>query len=144
MRSLKMEKIIIFAVLTVFSMVVTGFYFIYKGTDKNRKFARAVLKLNLFVFAPVFVFGLISLVPQMASAAAAPASGNGLGFLAAGLSTGLASLGAGVAVSNVGSAAIGAVSEDPNILGKSMIYLGLAEGIAIYGLIISIMILGRL
>lgn len=48
-----MEKIIIFAVLTVFSMVVTGFYFIYKGTDKNRKFARAVLKLNLFVFAPV-------------------------------------------------------------------------------------------
>ena len=96
-----MEKIIIFAVLTVFSMVVTGFYFIYKGTDANRKFARAFLKLNLFVFAPVFV-------------------------------------------SNVGSAAIGAVSEDPNILGKSMIYLGLAEGIAIYGLIISIMILGRL
>ena len=139
-----MEKIIIFAVLTVFSMVVTGFYFIYKGTDKNRKFARAFMKLNLFVFAPVFVFGLISLVPQMASAAAAPTGGNGLGFLAAGLSTGLASLGAGVAVSNVGSAAIGAVSEDPNILGKSMIYLGLAEGIAIYGLIISIMILGRL
>jgi len=102
------------------------------------------MKLNLFVFAPVFVFGLISLVPQMASAAAAPTGGNGLGFLAAGLSTGLASLGAGVAVSNVGSAAIGAVSEDPNILGKSMIYLGLAEGIAIYGLIISIMILGRL
>ena len=135
-----MEKIIILGVLTVFSMVVSGFYFIYK----NRKFARAFMKLNLFVFAPVFVFGLISLVPQMASAAAAPTGGNGLGFLAAGLSTGLASLGAGVAVSNVGSAAIGAVSEDPNILGKSMIYLGLAEGIAIYGLIISIMILGRL
>lgn len=139
-----MEKIIILGVLTVFSMVVSGFYFIYKGTDKNRKFARAFMKLNLFVFAPVFVFGLISLVPQMASAAAAPTGDNGLGFLAAGLSTGLASLGAGVAVSNVGSAAIGAVSEDPNILGKSMIYLGLAEGIAIYGLIISIMILGRL
>lgn len=139
-----MEKIIILGVLTVFSMVVSGFYFIYKGTDKNRKFGRAFMKLNLFVFAPVFVFGLISLVPQMASAAAAPTGGNGLGFLAAGLSTGLASLGAGVAVSNVGSAAIGAVSEDPNILGKSMIYLGLAEGIAIYGLIISIMILGRL
>ncbi|OLR64797.1 ATP synthase subunit C [Peptoniphilus porci] len=139
-----MEKIIIFAVLTVFSMVVSGFYFIYKGTDANRKFARAFMKLNLFVFAPIFVFGLISLVPQMASAATASTGGNGLGFLAAGLSTGLASLGAGVAVSNVGSAAIGAVSEDPNILGKSMIYLGLAEGIAIYGLIISIMILGRL
>lgn len=139
-----MEKIIIFAILTVFSMIVTGFYFIYKSTDKNRKFARALMKLNLFIFAPTFVFGLITLVPQMANAAGSATSGNGLGFLAAGLSTGLASLGAGVAVSNVGSAAIGAVSEDPNILGKSMIYLGLAEGIAIYGLIISIMILGRL
>lgn len=139
-----MEKIIIFAMLTVFSMVVTGIYFIYKGTDKNRKFARAFMKLNLMVFAPVFVFGLVTLVPQMASAAGSATSGNGLGFLAAGLSTGLASLGAGVAVSNVGSAAIGAVSEDPSILGKSMIYLGLAEGIAIYGLIISIMILGRI
>ena len=62
-----MEKIIILGVLTVFSMVVSGFYFIYKGTDKNRKFARAFMKLNLFVFAPVFVFGLISLVPQMAT-----------------------------------------------------------------------------
>lgn len=140
-----MEKIIILAVLTVFSMVVTGFILFKKGTNSNKKFARALLKLNLFVFAPVFVFGLITFVPQMASATtAAPASGNGLGFLAAGLSTGLASLGAGVAVSNVGSAAIGAVSEDPKILGKSMIYLGLAEGIAIYGLIISIMILGRI
>jgi len=139
-----MEKIIILAILTVFSMIVSGVYFIYKGTDKNRKVARAFMKLNLFIFAPVFVFGLITLVPQMASAATEATSGNGLGFLAAGLSTGLASLGAGVAVSNVGSAAIGAVSEDSSILGRSMIFLGLAEGIAIYGLIISIMILGRL
>ena len=105
-----------------------------------------MIKLNLFIFVPVFIFGLVTLVPEITQAASesASASGQGLGYLAAGLSTGLAALGAGVAVSNVGSAAIGAVSEDPDILGKSMIYLGLAEGIAIYGLIISIMILGSL
>jgi len=44
----------------------------------------------------------------------------------------------------VGSSALGAVSEDPSILGKTLIYVGLAEGIAIYGLIISIMILSRI
>ena len=49
-----MEKIIILAVLTVFSMVVTGFYFIQKGTNSNKKFARALLKLNLFQFFDLF------------------------------------------------------------------------------------------
>ena len=67
-----------------------------------------------------------------------------MGFIAAALSTGLATIGAGYAVGAVGSSALGAVSEDPNILGKTLIFVGLAEGIAIYGLIVSIMILGRL
>ena len=63
------------------------------------------------------------------------------GFLAAALSTGLSSLGAGYAVANVGSAAIGALAEKPELLGRALIVIGLAEGIAIYGLIISILIL---
>lgn len=86
----------------------------------------------------------MTIVPGFVQAQAEGNGGTGLGYIAAGLSTGLAALGAGVAVANVGSSAIGAVSEDPKILGKSMLFLGLAEGIAIYGLIISIMILGRL
>jgi len=69
---------------------------------------------------------------------------RGWGYIAAALSTGIAALGAGVAVSGVGSAAMGAISERPELLGRSLIFVGLAEGIAIYGLIISIMILGRL
>jgi F0F1-type ATP synthase membrane subunit c/vacuolar-type H+-ATPase subunit K len=69
---------------------------------------------------------------------------KGWGYIAAALSTGIAALGAGVAVSGVGSAAMGAISERPELLGRSLIFVGLAEGIAIYGLIISIMILGRL
>ena len=63
------------------------------------------------------------------------------GFLAAALSTGLSSLGAGYAVAHVGSAAIGALAEKPELLGRVLIVIGLAEGIAIYGLIVSILIL---
>lgn len=66
------------------------------------------------------------------------------GFLAAALATGLSSLGAGIAVAGVGSAAIGALAEKPELLGRALIIVGLAEGIAIYGLIISILILNRI
>lgn len=66
------------------------------------------------------------------------------GFLAAALATGLSSLGAGIAVASVGSAAIGAMAEKPELLGRTLIMVGLAEGIAIYGLIISILILNRI
>ena len=66
------------------------------------------------------------------------------GFVAAALATGLSSLGAGIAVASVGSAAIGALAEKPELLGRALIMVGLAEGIAIYGLIISILILNRI
>lgn len=80
-------------------------------------------------------------------AAAAPAlsaEAYGWGFLAAALATGLSALGAGIAVANVGAAAVGAITEKPEMLGRVLILVGLAEGIAIYGLIISILILNRL
>ncbi|MGB9597051.1 MAG: ATP synthase subunit C [Candidatus Poribacteria bacterium] len=68
----------------------------------------------------------------------------GMGLLAAALSTGFSAIAAGIAVAMVGSAAMGAVAERPEVMGRSIIFVGLAEGIAIYGLIISIMILGKL
>lgn len=61
--------------------------------------------------------------------------------LAAGLSTGLACIGAGIAVSGTGAAAIGAIAEKPESFGRSLIFVGLGEGIAIYGLIISFLVL---
>ena len=64
-------------------------------------------------------------------------------FLAASISTGLSVLGAGIAVGYVGAAAVGAVAEKPEMAGRALIFVGLAEGIAIYGLIIAIMILGK-
>ena len=78
------------------------------------------------------------------TAAAASNSAAGMGYLSAALATGLSCLGGGIAVSAAASAALGAISEDSSILGKSLIFVGLAEGVCLYGLIISFMILGKL
>ena len=66
------------------------------------------------------------------------------GFAAAAFATAIGSIGAGVAVAYVGSAALGAIGEKPELAARALIYVGLAEGIAIYGLIISIMILTKI
>ncbi len=63
--------------------------------------------------------------------------------LAAAISTGLACVGAGIAVSGTGAAAVGAIAEKPESFGRSLIFVGLSEGIAIYGLIISFLVLPR-
>ncbi len=66
------------------------------------------------------------------------------GLAAAALATGLSALAAGYAVAAVGSAGMGALAERPELLGRVLVLVGLAEGIAIYGLIVSILILNRL
>jgi V/A-type H+-transporting ATPase subunit K len=72
------------------------------------------------------------------------ASSNGMGFIGMALATGLACIGAGIAVGSVGSAAIGLVGEQPGAIGTTLIYVGLAEGVAIYGIVISMLIFSRL
>lgn len=79
-----------------------------------------------------------------AEAAASVLGGRTGGFFAAALAVGIACIGAGYAVANVGAAAVGAMSERPELSGRALIFIGLAEGIAIYGLIVSVMILGRI
>jgi V/A-type H+-transporting ATPase subunit K len=83
---------------------------------------------------------------QMGSTEETPGMDSGSvkwAFLAAAISTGFGCLGAGIAVGYVGAAAVGAVGEKPEVAGRTLIFVGLAEGIAIYGLIIAIMILGK-
>ena len=70
-------------------------------------------------------------------------SGKGLGLLAAGLVTGLAGIGGGIAVAAGAPAAIAATSEDPKAFGKSLIFVALGESIALYGVVISILILNK-
>lgn len=72
------------------------------------------------------------------------AADAGWALVGAALATGLSSLGAGFAVAKVGAAAVGALAEKPDLFGRLLIFIGLAEGIAIYGLIVSILILNRL
>lgn len=69
---------------------------------------------------------------------------SGLGYLAAALAVGMGSIGAGLAVASTASAAVGAVAEREEVAGKALVFVGLAEGIAIYGLVIAIMILNKL
>jgi V/A-type H+-transporting ATPase subunit K len=79
-----------------------------------------------------------------AAAAALDPQLVGWAFMAAAISTALAALGAGYAVARVGSAAIGAIAEKPELFGRVLVLVGLAEGIAIYGLIVSVLILNRI
>jgi len=104
-----------------------------------------------FGLAAVATAILVVALAGIAPAADAPVAGSALsdtvtmwGFIAAALSTGLGAWGAAYAVGHVGAAALGAMGERPEVAGRALIFVGLAEGIAIYGLIVSIMILGRL
>lgn len=108
--------------------------------------------MTVWLFGVVLIGGAASLLWWWAPASAAGPTTTAAtlapgalqwGFLAAALATGLSALGAGIAVASVGSAAIGALAEKPELLGRALILVGLAEGIAIYGLIISILILNR-
>ena len=142
-----MEFFLIAATGLFLSMLGLGLTCIIKGIkgEKVKKIMGVHITTLFGIIVGAMVFILFGGVPASAAtadpAAVGAASSDGLRFIAAALSTGLAGIGAGIAVSATGSAALGALSEDPKILGKALVFVGLAEGIAIYGLIISIMIL---
>ena len=103
---------------------------------------------HLFSFfglvALVTVFGFaMSSRAYAADEAAASASGlaEGLKYLSAALAVGLSGLGGGVAVSSASAAALGAMSENDGIFGKALIFVGLAEGVALYGLLVALLML---
>ena len=111
--------------------------------------ARWILALATMTTATVAVatFTLIAAWPALAAeTAAVPPDPDVVrwGFASAALAAGLAALGAGYAVAQVGTAALGALAEKPDLFGRVLVMVGLAEGIAIYGLIVSILILNRL
>jgi V/A-type H+-transporting ATPase subunit K len=124
--------------------VAAGFYIYLKKDKANAKRIRKLVRASVSIYGVLVAVFLFFLMPGIASAESSANSSSGMGFLAAALSTGLSAIAAGYAVAVVGSSAIGAISEDPNIVGKTLIFVGLAEGIAIYGLIVSIMILAKL
>ncbi len=121
----------------------------FAAGEKTRGRYKRALGVNVLLFfgtlitASVLMFSGNAFAAGEAAGTAAGAAA-GMGYIAAALSTGLSGIGGGIAVSAAASSALGAISEDSSIFGKSLIFAGLAEGVCLYGLIISFMILGKL
>ncbi len=140
----------LFALLAGMIPLVPAFVLFFKRRhSRERMTRRTVLGLSAFniVIALVVIgLGLVSLVLPGAVEAGnpqqtAPPARDPLAFIGAGIAVGLGAIGAGYAVGNVGSAAVGAIAEKPESFGRALIFVGLAEGVAIYGLIIAFIIL---
>lgn len=119
------------------------------GGKCNKKQAKRRLCINLSAFGvmmligvlvPVFAFAAAEGEPEAAQVAAG-ITDKAFSALAAALAVGLAGLGGGLAVGPAASAAIGAMAEDASTFGKSLIFVALGEGIAIYGLLVAFLIL---
>ena len=138
-------KLLLVAALVLGIIIPFGYFLI--GEKTKRRYKRA-LGVNVFFYFGAFVIASIMMFggSVQAADAAEKAAGmaTGLGYIAAALSTGMSCVGGVVAVASAASAALGAISEDSSVLGKSLIFVGLAEGVCLYGLIISFMILGTL
>lgn len=130
---------VVFLVLSVFVAVKAN----QKGKSRKR-----TLIMQLASFAAVTAICLVC--PIVAGAATsdavsvANAGANGMAYIGAAAATGLSCIGGGIAVGNAAPAAIGATSEDPKAFGKAIIFVALGEGIALYGLLISIMIISKI
>lgn len=139
----------VISVLLAASIIIPfGVYFLGR---KTRKRGKAMLITNIasfFTTLGVSTFVLFAngaaAAEEAAASAGAVSVGSGLGYLAAALVTGLSTIGAGIAVAAASSTALGAISEDPKLMGKSLIFVALAEGIALYGLLVSFSILAKL
>ena len=132
---------IILAIALVLSIILPfGYYLI---GEKNRGRYKTALGVNAFFFFGTMLIAIAVMFTGASSVQAAAGSegtlATGMGYIAA-----ASCIGGGIAVASAASAALGAISEDQSILGKSLIFVGLAEGVALYGLIISFMILGQL
>ena len=113
--------------------------------------ARRALLSNIAMFCGLFILTAVlgisgsasAAAPEAAGAAAAAAGGlsEGLKYIAAALAVGLSGIGGGLAVASSASAALGAISENDSMFGKALIFVGLAEGVALYGLIIALVLL---
>ena len=132
-------KLLLVAALVLGIIVPFGYFL--KGERSKKRYKRA-LGANVVFYFGAFAIAAIMLFSgdpvYAAETTAAASNATGFGYIAAALSTGLSCVGGGIAVASA------AISEDSSALGKSLIFVGLAEGVCLYGLIISFMILGKL
>ncbi len=136
-------KIILVVILLCSMIIPIGGFLLSKRKEGGFK---AALGCNVFFFFGTLLIADILMfrgdVQAAGEAAQAAANVESWRYLAAALSTGMSCIGAGIAVASAASAALGALSEDSSIMGKALIFVALAESIALYGLLISFSILG--
>lgn len=87
--------------------------------------------------------GVVDPAQAATTAASVGKQGASGAFIGAGIAVAGSTLGAGIAVSYTGSAALAAIAEKPEMFGRSLVIVGLAEGIAIYGLIVAVILIGK-
>ncbi|UZG55247.1 ATP synthase subunit C [Rhodococcus opacus] len=116
---------------------------------RGRTGLRILVGLNAVVFVGALVALVVTATAGPGEAAVNAAQGNGSGtaswaaLLGAAIAVAGSSLGAAIAVAYTGAAALAAMSERPELFGRAMVIVGLAEGIAIYGLVVAIILIGR-
>ena len=141
-------ELLLFPLLAVILLTVPVIAII--RNRKGGKIAKRAFLFNLCGFFAVLALAIILPVGGFISADAVETAENavnssaGLGHIAAALSTGLGSIGCGIAVGSAAPAAIGAVAEEPKSFSKSLIFVALGEGVALYGFLISFIILNSL
>lgn len=134
-------KITLVAALILSIIIPMGAFLI---GERRRGRLKTTLAVNILCFFGTLVIADIMLFGGHVHAEAAEAASSGaegMRYIAAALSTGMSTIGAGIAVASAASSALGALSEDPKIMGKALIFVALAEGIALYGLLISFLLL---
>lgn len=145
-----MNGLIALMVLPVAATLGAGLWLVLKPRRVPVSWLKGGMLANLTLFglglAGVMLFGVQEvLAAEPAAAAAGEISlGQGLALLGVGLPTGLAAIGAAIALGPIGSASLAVIAEKPEMFGRTLIYMGLAEGIAIYGLVMSILLLGKI
>ena len=144
-----MTGLIVLACLPVVVTLAAGFWLTLRPPRVSAAWLRGGLLANFVLFG-LGVAGVLLMGVQEAMAAETLAVaheislGQGLALIGIGLPTGLAALAAAMALGPIGSAALAVMAEKPEMFGRTLVYMGLAEGIAIYGLVMSILMLGKL
>lgn len=144
---------IILMPLLILCIISMPFVVFLKKKKSPEKVRNAII-LNLVSFFAVLALAVIfpvggalqaSAAEETAAVATETAVNNnaGLAYIAAALAVGLGSIGCGIAVASGAPAAIGAVAEEPKSFAKSLIFVALGEGVALYGFIIAFMIIGK-
>ena len=144
MSILELVLPLIFVVLIILPLIKVFKGGVSKRTAKTRLYTHISLFFAMIAFVFIWQLSGNKVFAAVGDGVFIGSIAQGLGFLGAALATGMSSLGAGIAVAAAAPAAIGAFSENENNFGKSLIFVALGEGVAIYGLLISILIINSL